>query len=154
MTTTALLLLPAAVALNNGLALTPPMGFNSYMSGVSGEKGLGSIADFFVSSGLIHTGYQYVNTDEGWENKQRDNQTGELHWSTAAYPSGLPTFIKKLKSMGLKFGIYGAASGVTCGNDPGQTYHEDTDARTYVKWGVEYLKSDNCASYALDPSGE
>ena len=26
------------------------------------------------------------------------------------------------------------------------------DAHTYAKWGVDFLKSDNCASYALDPS--
>jgi alpha-galactosidase len=44
------------------------------------------------------------------------------------------------------------ASGVTCGGDPGQTYFEDIDAQTYVKWGVDFLKSDNCASYALDSS--
>ena len=35
---------------------------------------------------------------------------------------------------------------------PGQLYYEDLDAATYAEWGVDYLKSDNCASYALDPS--
>ena len=106
---------------------------------MSGEKGLGAIADFFVSSGLHKNGYEYVNTDEGWETKQRDPKTGELQWSPQAYPSGLPTFIKRLNSMGLKYCIYGAASGVTCGNNPGQTYFEDIDAKTYVKFGVSYL---------------
>jgi hypothetical protein len=71
--------------------------------------------------------------------KYSDNK-GELQWSTSAYPSGLPTFIQKLHGQKLKFGIYGAASGVTCGNNPGQTYFEDEDAKTYVKWGVDYLK--------------
>lgn len=65
---------------------------------------------------------------------------------------GGPAFIDKLHSMGLKFGIYGAASGVTCGVDPGQLYHEAEDAQTYADWGVDFVKSDNCASYALDPS--
>jgi len=150
--TTVSLLALGARALDNGLARTPPMGFNSYMSGVSGEKGLGSIADFFVSSGLREAGYVYVNTDEGWETKARDNKTGKLQWNSNAYPSGLPTFISKLHAQGLKYGIYGAASGVTCGNDPGQLYHEDLDAATYAEWGVDYLKSDNCATYALGPS--
>jgi alpha-galactosidase len=58
-------------ALDNGLLATPPMGFNSYMAHTAGEKGLGSIADFFVSSGLRESGYTYINTDEGWETKQR-----------------------------------------------------------------------------------
>ena len=39
-------------ALDNGAARTPPMGFNSYMSGLSGASSLGAIADFFISSGL------------------------------------------------------------------------------------------------------
>lgn len=53
---------------------------------------------------------------------------------------------------GFKLGLYGAASGVTCGQMPGQLYHEDIDAATYAEWGIDYLKSDNCASYALDSS--
>eukprot|EP00658_Telonema_sp_P-2_P049997 TRINITY_DN3806_c0_g1_i2.p1 TRINITY_DN3806_c0_g1~~TRINITY_DN3806_c0_g1_i2.p1 ORF type:complete len:606 (+),score=98.43 TRINITY_DN3806_c0_g1_i2:3-1820(+) len=147
-----LVLLGTAQALDNGVARTPPMGFNSYMAGVSGEAGLGRIASFLVASGLRDSGYTYVNTDEGWEDPNRDPTTGRLRWSVSAYPSGLPRFISKLHAMGLKFGIYGASSGVTCGESPGQLYHEQLDADTYAGWGVDYLKSDNCASYALDPS--
>ena len=51
----------------------------------------------------------YVNTDEGWESKDRDPQ-GKLQWSASAFPSGLPAFIKRLHGQQLKFGIYGAAS--------------------------------------------
>ena len=142
-----------AWALDNGLALTPVMGFNSYMAGLSGESGLTKIADYFVESGLREKGYVYVNTDEGWEMKQRDAQTGELRWDENQFPSGLPNWIStSIHARGLKFGIYGAASGVTCGVDPGQLYYELRDARTYASWGVDYVKSDNCASYAMDPS--
>lgn len=144
-------MLSTAAALDNGLAQTPPMGFNGYFAGVGGEKGLGEIADFLMSSGLRNSGYVYVNTDEGWEEKERD-ASGKLQWSKSAYPNGLPTFIDSLHKKGLKFGIYGAASGVTCGNNPGQLYHEQVDAETYASWGVDFLKSDNCASYALDSS--
>ena len=35
---------------------------------------------------------------------------------------------------------------------PGQLFNEDIDAQTYAEWGLDYLKSDNCASYALDSS--
>ena len=141
-------------ALDNGLAKTPPMGFNSYMAGprCQNETGLGAVADFFVSSGLRDLGYVYINTDEGWEEKERDPDTGELLWNKIAYPSGLPTFIETLHDRNLKFGIYGAASGVTCGEGPGQLYHELKDAETYASWGVDFLKSDNCASYAIDSS--
>ena len=30
--------------------------------------------------------------------------------------------------------------------------YEDLDVETFLDWGVKYLKSDNCASYAMDPS--
>lgn len=66
-----------------------------------------------------------------------------------AYPSGLPAFTARLHNQSLKYGIYGAASGVTCGTNPGQLYNEDRDARWYAAQGVDYLKSDNCARWAL-----
>ena len=50
-------------ALDNGAARTPPMGFNSYMSGLSGASSLGAIADFFISSGLQARGVS------GWEKR-------------------------------------------------------------------------------------
>jgi alpha-galactosidase len=146
----ALVLLTTACGLQDGQARTPPMGFNSYMAPQHGA-GLGDIAKFFVDSGLQRSGYVYVNTDEGWEMKNRD-ASGKLKWSAGQFPAGLPTFIDSLHKMGIKFGIYGAASGVTCGQDPGQLYHEIIDAQTYAEWGVDYVKSDNCASYALDSS--
>ena len=48
--------LGAVLGLSNGLALTPPMGFNSYMAPQSGEKGLWQIGDFLVASGLRAAG--------------------------------------------------------------------------------------------------
>ena len=129
----ALALGPAAgvVALDNGVGRTPPMGFNSYMSPSSlhNEKGLTTVGDFFVSSGLHAKGFEYVNTDEGWELPIRD-ANGDLAWDPLLYPSGLPKFIDSLHEKGLKFGIYGAASGVTCGKMPGNLYHEIEDAAT------------------------
>ena len=143
---------PIARALDNGAARTPPMGFNSYMSGLSGAKGLSAVADFFVSSGLAAAGYQYVNTDAGWALPARDAATGELQWDPKLFPGGGPAFIDSIHAKGLRFGIYGAASGVTCDGVSGQLYHEDTDADTFYRWGVDYYKSDNCATYAMDSS--
>lgn len=130
------------------------MGFNSYMAGESmkNEKGLRRAADFMISSGMRDLGYVYVNTDEGWEQKLRNPSSKGLQWNATLYPSGLPAFIESLHKDSLKFGIYGAASGVTCGEDPGQLYYELQDAATYALWGVDFVKSDNCASYALDSS--
>lgn len=140
--------------LDNGAAPTPPMGFQSYMAPpeLHDEKGLEKVADFFISSGLKDLGFVYVNTDEGWELKDRDPKTGRIQWDPSRYPSGITNFTARLHAKGIKFGLYGAASGVTCGVMPGGLYNEDVDAQTYADWGVDFFKSDNCATYALDPS--
>eukprot|EP00041_Stephanoeca_diplocostata_P023777 m.591613 g.591613 ORF g.591613 m.591613 type:complete len:604 (+) comp22381_c0_seq4:1780-3591(+) len=137
-------------AIPNGVAITPPMGFNTYMSPESGAIGMMKIAKFFVDSGLKNSGYVYINSDEGWEGKERDNTTHRI----VPNPDfgDMKSFSDKLHQMGLKLGLYGAASGVTCGQNPGELYYEDIDAQTLADWGVDYIKSDNCASYALDSS--
>ena len=63
------------------------MGLNSYMAGKTGEAFLTTIAEFFVSSGMHANGYEFVNTDEGWEEHTRRNDTGELHWDAKACKS-------------------------------------------------------------------
>jgi Alpha galactosidase A/Alpha galactosidase C-terminal beta sandwich domain len=140
-------------SLDNGVALTPPMGFNSYMAGeaLQNEDGLLRAANFMIQSGLRDLGFRFVNTDEGWEEKNRDS-SGNLVWNATLYPNGLPYLIESLHNLKMLFGIYGAASGVTCGEKPGQLYFERIDAMRYASWGVDFLKSDNCASYALDSS--
>ena len=71
--------LAAATALNNGLAITPPCGLNSYMAGGGGEAFLESIANYFVATGMDKMCFTFVNTDEGWEERTR-NATGFLAW--------------------------------------------------------------------------
>jgi alpha-galactosidase len=143
-----------ATALDNGVALTPPMGFNSYMAGagLQNEVGLLRVADFMLNNGMRSVGYRYINTDEGWEESTRDNATGTIRWNATLYPSSLPVLVERLHNLSFYFGIYGAASAVTCGEKPGQLYHERHDAAVWASWGVDYVKSDNCASCALDSS--
>jgi hypothetical protein len=142
-----------SLALNNGLALTPPCGLNSYMAGKSGAAFLQSIADFFGATGMNASCFKFVNTDEGWELSTRDPVTQRLRWDPNQYPMGVPNFTASLAAQGgYKFGLYGAASGVTCGGISGQLGYEDLDVDTFISWGVGLLKSDNCASYAMDSS--
>ena len=144
-----LTLLPVfTVALNNGLALKPPCGLNSYMAGKSGAAFLSSIADYFVQTGMDRLCFTLVASDEGWEKNQRDNVTHELVADPNQYPGGIPALVESLsqKGVGMKLGLYGAASGVTCGGISGQLGYEELDVATLVRWGVGYWKSDNCAS--------
>jgi len=64
------------------------------------------------------THLRVVNSDEGWEIGHRNETTNELMWDPNQYPSGMPAFAARLASAGIRLGLYGAASGVTCG-DPG-----------------------------------
>jgi alpha-galactosidase len=135
-----------AYALDNGLAKTPPMGFNDWNAfgcNVS-EKLIKETADLFVSSGLRDAGYEYVNIDDCWMTHQRDPQTGRLVPDPVKFPSGIAGTADYVHSKGLKLGIYEDAGTLTCAGYPGSLGHEQVDAQTFADWGVDYLKYDNC----------
>ena len=135
-----------ALALGDGLARTPPMGFNDWNAfgcDVS-EQLIKETADLFVAEGLRDAGYQYVNIDDCWALKQRDPSTGRLVPDPAKFPSGIAGVADYVHGKGLKLGIYGDAGTNTCAGYPGSLGHETLDAQTFADWGVDYLKYDNC----------
>jgi alpha-galactosidase len=136
---------PPAAALNNGLALTPQMGFNdwnAYGCNVS-ESLIKSTADKLVSSGLTADGYDYVNIDDCWLQKSRDS-SGNLQPDFTKFPDGISGTAAYVHSKGLKLGIYEDAGTATCAGYPGSLGHETADAKQFAAWGVDYLKYDNC----------
>jgi alpha-galactosidase len=137
---------PVAGALDNGLAKTPPMGFNDWNAfgcNVS-EQLIKQTADFFVSSGMKAAGYDYVNIDDCWMTHQRDPETGRLVPDPVKFPDGIKGTADYVHSLGLKLGIYEDAGTATCAGYPGSLGHEQVDAQTFADWGVDYLKYDNC----------
>jgi len=134
-----------AQAWSNGLALTPPMGWNdwnAYGCNVS-ETLVKQTADKIVSSGLAAAGYQYVNIDDCWMQHSRD-AAGNLQPDFGKFPDGISGTAAYVHSKGLKLGIYEDAGTQTCAGYPGSLGHETQDARTFAAWGVDYLKYDNC----------
>ncbi len=126
------------------LALTPPMGWNSWNKfgcDVS-EKLIKEIADAMVSTGLKDAGYEYVVIDDCWQ-IDRD-QEGNIVVDPERFPSGMKALADYVHSKGLKFGIYSDAGTKTCQGRPGSRGYEFRDARTYASWGVDYLKYDWC----------
>ena len=126
------------------LALTPPMGWNSWNVwglSVDAEK-VRAAADAFVSTGLADHGWSYINIDDGWEAPRR------LADSSIAGNEKFPDF-KALSSyvhhQGLKLGIYSSPGPLTCGGYLGSWQHEYQDARTWASWGIDYLKYDWCS---------
>jgi alpha-galactosidase len=146
------------------IALTPPMGWNSwYVWGLSiTDAQMRAAAKRLVSTGLAAHGYQYVNIDDGWELGQaigiktpfgnrwskypkvkgRD-ANGEIQ-TNDKFPdmAALGDFIH---SLGLKFGIYSSPGPWTCGGYEGSWGHWQQDAETYSRWGVDFFKHDWCS---------
>ncbi|MEV1023400.1 NPCBM/NEW2 domain-containing protein [Streptomyces sp. NPDC050264] len=142
-------------ALDEGLALTPPMGFNNWnsthCSADFDESMVKGIADLFVDKGLKDAGYQYVNLDDCWALSARD-ANGKLVPDPARFPNGIKAVADYVHSKGLKLGIYTSAGTKTCSNVgfPGALGHEYSDARQFADWGVDYLKYDNCNNQGVD----
>ena len=133
---------PARTA--NGLALTPPMGWNSWnrFGCDVNEAIVRRTADAIVSSGMRDAGYVYVIVDDCWQGPR--DADGTITADSARFPSGMRALADYIHSRGLKFGIYSDAGRLTCGGRPGSQGHEFQDARTYAGWGVDYLKYDWC----------
>src|SRR4051812_1707738 len=136
---------PPAAALDNGLARTPPMGWNDWNAfGCNVTEALvEQTADYFVSSGLRSAGYQYVNIDDCWLTHSRD-AAGNLVPDPAKFPDGITGTADYVHARGLKLGIYESAGTATCAGYPGSLGHERQDAASFASWGVDYLKYDNC----------
>ena len=132
------------------LALTPPMGWNSwnkFACNVSDEL-IRSMADAVVKSGMKEAGYQYVIIDDCWQ-VSRDAE-GNIVADGQRFPAGIKALADYVHSLGLKFGIYSDAGSKTCAGRPGGLGHEYHDARTYAAWGVDYLKYDWCNTTTQD----
>jgi alpha-galactosidase len=136
------------------LALTPPMGWNSWNKiGCNvDEKTIRNIADAMVSSGMKDCGYKYIIIDDCWHDSIRDNQ-GFIRANAVRFPSGMKALADYVHSKGLKFGIYSDAGNHTCAGRPGSRGHEYQDALTYAQWGVDYLKYDWCQCDDINAKG-
>lgn len=136
-----------------GLALTPPMGWNSWNKFACNvdEKLIKETADAMVASGMKDAGYVYINIDDCWHG-QRDS-LGFMHPSPDRFPSGMKALADYVHAKGLKLGIYSDAGWETCGGHPGSRGYEFQDALKYAEWGIDYLKYDWCNTQGLDAEG-
>ena len=129
---------------SNGLAKTPPMGWNSWNKFRTkiDDKTVREIADAMVANGMRDAGYQYINIDDGWEWKR--DESGTL-LTNPNFPDmkALATYVH---SKGLKLGIYSSPGPTTCGGYTGSYGHEEQDAKMWTNWGIDYLKYDWCSA--------
>ena len=136
------------VAGKHKLARTPPMGWNSWNvwgTSVDAEK-VKAAADAMVASGLADHGYQFINIDDAWEGQRDAN--GEIQ-TNEKFPD-MKALADYVHSKGLKLGIYSSPGPKTCAGYEGSFGHEEQDARTWARWGIDYLKYDWCSCKSKD----
>ena len=130
------------------LALTPPMGWNSWNvwgGNVDADK-VRAAADAMVKSGLASHGFQYVNIDDCWQGKR--DADGAIRGNDKF--KDIKAMADYVHSKGLKLGIYSSPGPKTCAGFEGSFGHEEQDAKTYGQWGVDYLKYDWCSCRSKD----
>ena len=137
------------------IALTPPMGWNSwncFAHEVSGEK-VKRAAEVMVKTGLINYGWNYVNIDDYWQNNRDSKDTslqGKLRDEAGNIVPNkrfgdMKSLTDYVHGLGLKIGIYSSPGPWTCGGCAGSYGYERQDAESYAKWGFDYLKYDWCS---------
>jgi len=150
------------IVVGETLALTPPMGWNSWYIHYHrvSDADMRAAADAMIASGMADFGYAYVNIDDCWMVKPnspdpilggppRDAQG-------AVRPNGKFPDMKSLTdyihALGLKAGIYISPGPLTCAGYAGSYRHEEIDARKFAEWGFDFLKYDWCSYGRVAPA--
>ncbi|MBE6770833.1 MAG: alpha-galactosidase [Ruminococcaceae bacterium] len=130
---------------DNGVALTPPMGWSSWnlFRNKINENLIYETAKAIKESGLADCGYKFVNIDDCWQSSLRD-ESGRLQGDFGSFPSGIKNLAERVNALGLKLGIYSSNGTLTCEDLPASLGHEAIDADTFAEWGIEYFKYDFC----------
>ena len=143
------------IVVGDTLALTPPMGWNSWYIHYHrvSDADMRAAADAMIASGMADVGYQYVNIDDCWMVKPgADDPTlgGQPRDADGAirpnrkFPD-MKAMTDYIHAKGLKAGLYTSPGPLTCAKYAGSYEHEETDARKFVEWGFDFLKYDWCS---------
>ena len=140
--------------LSDGLATTPPMGWNSWnrFGPFISERLVLETAEALITSGLREAGYRYVVIDDAWHESVR-NDDGDLVENRWAFPHGMAWLASEVRRRGLRFGLYTCAGSRTCQGYPASRGCEERDARRFASWGVDFVKVDWCHSEGLHGPG-
>ena len=157
---------PFTIKVGDKIALTPPMGFNSwnYVGDHPSDAMMRKAADAMIARGLADHGYQYVNVDDCWQQLNRANCP--WRWKDGKKPENPPPVVERdetgriipqkafpdmkaladyIHAKGLKCGLYSSPGDYTCAGATGSWKHEYRDAGTWAEWGFDYVKYDLCS---------
>ena len=121
------------------------MGYNTWYQyrTAANQADVLAMAHLLATTGLAKAGYHTVNLDDGWMALRR-TASGALTWNKSKFPRGIPWLADQLHAMGLELGIYTAIGKRTCKGFPGSWAHYRQDTRTFVSWGIDFVKVDEC----------
>jgi alpha-galactosidase len=125
--------------------------WNAYHCDITEDR-IKEAADKMVDSGMAEVGYEYVNIDDCWMDRERDAD-GQFQ-PDPDFPSGIAALSDYVHERGLKLGLYSDRGSETCGHRAGSLGHEIEDAETWASWGVDYVKYDNCLTDEDVENGE
>ncbi|XP_043271319.1 alpha-N-acetylgalactosaminidase [Venturia canescens] len=149
------------LALDNGLARTPPMGWLSWErfrcntdckndpENCISDRLFRTMADIVVAEGYAAAGYEYINIDDCWLEKER-NSAGQLVADKERFPYGIKSLSDYIHSKKLKIGIYEDFGNYTCAGYPGILGYLETDAALFGAWEVDYVKLDGCYAHPAE----
>ncbi len=129
------------IAIGKGLALTPPMGWNSWNAWrrwVDADK-VKQAAEALVSQGLAARGYAYVNIDSCWQGARGGPRNALRPNRKFPDMKGLAHF---LHGLGLKFGLY---------STPWTKPWGCSDAEAIAEWGGPPLMGSTSGERDEDP---
>ena len=136
----ALCLARCAQSLDNGFT-RPPMGWSALYGApfsTVNESIVRQAAQGLAAGGFAAAGYEYVVLDDWYATR---DAAGRLIGLPAAWPSGMASTSAFVHALGLKFGVYSAASQRTCGNFSASQFLEELDADTFANdWQIDWLK--------------
>lgn len=132
---------------NNAVALTPPMGWNSWNwfgKKEVNETVVREVIDAMAANGLRDAGYNYIIVDGGWRDTKL-GPDGEQLVTTKRFPHGIKVLIDYAHSKGFKFGVHTVPGTHDCGGDPVGGYgHEEVQVQQLIDWGIDFIKLDKC----------
>ncbi len=133
---------PWKIVCGDTLALTPPMGWNSWYVHYNRvtEQDMRTAADQMIASGMADYGYQYVNVDDCWMKQRGDEPYRDAEGAVlpnAKFPD-IKGMVDYIHSKGLKAGIYTSPGPWTCGGYVGAFGHEADDARKFAAMGIRF----------------
>ncbi|HEY0770123.1 MAG TPA: glycoside hydrolase family 27 protein [Sphingobacteriaceae bacterium] len=142
-----LFLTTAQAQVNNKLAKSPPMGWNSW--NYFGKENINEnlikeVIDAMAEKNLHKSGYEYIVVDGGWRDTKL-GPDGQLLPNPTKFPGGMKALADYAHAKGFKFGLHTVPGSHDCGCDKvGGWGIEQVHVNQFIEWGVDFIKLDRC----------